>query len=172
MKMLLPFSLRLSRSVLRLLIVLNLGAGLSIAALLAATFTAERWTLDALGVPAEPAALVLGMRLVMVLGIAGVPLAHIVLARLLAIVETVRGDDPFVLVNAARLEAIAWALLGLELLRLAVGAVAAAAAFRRAGIPIGWSFAATPWLSILLVFVLARVFERGASMRADLEGTV
>jgi len=35
---------------------------------------------------------------------------------------------------------------------------------------VGFSFA--PWLAVLLLFVLARVFAEGARMRADLEGTV
>jgi len=30
----------------------------------------------------------------------------------------------------------------------------------------------TRWLTVLLLFVLARVFEQGARMREDLEGTV
>jgi hypothetical protein len=33
-------------------------------------------------------------------------------------------------------------------------------------------FSVVPWLAILLLFVLAGVFARGARMRADLEGTV
>ena len=40
------------------------------------------------------------------------------------------------------------------------------------GIHIDWSFSFTPWVAVLLLFVLARVFEHGARMRADLEGTV
>jgi hypothetical protein len=35
-----------------------------------------------------------------------------------------------------------------------------------------WSFSFAPWLAVLLLFVLARVFEHGAWMRAELEGTV
>jgi len=50
----------------------------------------------------------------MVIGIAGVPLMHVVLSRLLAIVETARDGDPFVSENAGRLQRIAWSVLGLE----------------------------------------------------------
>jgi hypothetical protein len=35
-----------------------------------------------------------------------------------------------------------------------------------------YDFSLTPWLAVLLLFVLARVFEQGAHMREDLEGTV
>jgi hypothetical protein len=39
-------------------------------------------------------------------------------ARLLAIVDTVRSGDPFILDNARRLHAIAWSVLAIEVLRL------------------------------------------------------
>ena len=56
-----------------------------------------------------------------VLGVIAIPLNHAVLARLLAIVETVRFGDPFVAANAYRLQVIAWVLLALQLLSLFVG---------------------------------------------------
>jgi hypothetical protein len=34
------------------------------------------------------------------------------------------------------------------------------------------SLSVTPWLAIMLLFVLAQVFEDGARMRDDLRGTV
>ncbi len=52
-----------------------------------------------------------------------IPLNYVVLKRLLAIVETVRAGDPFVAANASRLQAIAWALLALQLLSLVIGAI-------------------------------------------------
>lgn len=39
-------------------------------------------------------------------------------------------------------------------------------------IDIDWTFSFTPWIAVLLLFVLARVFAHGAQMREDLEGTV
>ena len=74
--------------------------------------------------------------------------------------------------NAARLQTIAWALLGLELLHLAGGAIAALASSPADPLDIGWSFSFTGWLAVLLLFVLARVFDHGARMREDLEGTI
>jgi hypothetical protein len=97
---------------------------------------------------------------------------HFVLTRLLMIVETVGTGNPFVAANAARLQAIAWALLALELTHFAVGAVAASVS--SAGVPLNISggFSVTRWLAVLLLFVLARVFEQGARMREELEATV
>lgn len=106
-------------------------------------------------------------RIAFVIGIFIVPLAHIALERLRAIVRTVRGGDPFVPANARRLTAIAWALLGIMILDLAFGIMAAALHTQ-----FGWSFSLTGWLAILLLFVLARVFDHGTRLRDDVEGTV
>jgi hypothetical protein len=112
------------------------------------------------------------MRLIMVIGVGSAPLTHILLTRLLAIVETVRLGDPFVADNAARLQTTAWALLGLEVLHLAVGAVAAVVSSESRPLDIDWNFSITGWLAVLLLFVLARIFDHGTRMRDDLEGTV
>jgi Protein of unknown function (DUF2975) len=169
-----PDTLALSRSALRLLIVLNLVMGVLILGLLIASLVSERTVMGALGVrPVEGGArLIMAMRLIMVLGICAVPPTHIALTRLLAIVDSVRIGDPFVAVNAMRLSTIAWAVLGLELLHFIVGAVAAGASSAAQPLDLDWSFSVTRWLAVLLLFVLARVFDHGARMRADLDGTV
>lgn len=169
-----PDALPVTRRVLKILIRLNQLMGVAILALLVASLAAESFVMSALGVgPAvgNPGLIVV-MRLIMVLGIAAVPVTHVVLTRLLAIVETVAGGDPFVTENAARLQGIAWAVLGLELLHLAVGAVAAGVSTAEAPLDLRWSFSVTRWLAVLLLFVLARVFEQGSRMREDLAGTV
>lgn len=167
-------ALTLSRKLLRLLVALNLAMGILILALLLATLVSPVWVMGALGV--EPgdgnARQVMGMRLIMVLGTWAVIPGHIVLTRLLAIVNTVNDGDPFVAENAVRLKAIAWALAALEILHLGVGAVAAGASSATHPLDLDWSPSLTPWLAVLLLFVLARVFDQGARMRADLEGTV
>lgn len=169
-----PDALTLTRKLLRVLIILNRLMGVGILALLVATLVAERPVMEALGVPAAERStrLILGMRMIMVLGIAAVPIAHVVLTRLLTIVHTVVDGDPFVMENAGRLQRIAWAMLGLELLHLCVVAVAAGISTDQTPLDIGGGFSVTRWLAVLLLFVLARVFEQGARMREDLAGTV
>ena len=169
-----PDTLALSRTVLRVLIKLNLLMGLLILMLLIASLVAEAPVMTALGVRPAPegSTLFFGMRLIMVIGIAAVPLAHVVLTRLLAIVETVRRGDPFVAENAARLETIAWMVLGMELLHFAVGAIAASVSTDAQPLDIDWNFSVTRWLAVLLCFVLAHVFQHGTRLRRDLEGTV
>lgn len=166
-------ALSASRAALRVLIVLNLLFGLGILVLLAASLAAPDWTMMALGarIDLNPA-LLTGARAIMLVGICSIPLAQAILSRLLAMVETVRAGDPFVADNALRLNRIAWALLGLELLHVVAGIVAAAVSTPAAPFDIGWSFSVTGWLAMLLLFLLARVFAEGARMRDDLEGTV
>jgi hypothetical protein len=156
------------------LLYINWLYGLGILGLLLASIVVPGPLFGGLGV--RPAAgretLERGMRMIMVIGIAAAPLAYVVLSRLRAIVDTVREGDPFVVVNARRLQTIAWAYLGLELLHIAVGVVAASAGSAAQTLDVDWSFSFTPWVAVLLLFVLARVFDHGARMRADLEGTV
>lgn len=168
----LPSALALSRIVVRVLIVLNLVMGTLILALLIASLIARDQVFAALGVDVANARLIYGGRLIMLVGIGSAPLAHLLLTRLLAIVDTVRFGDPFVADNAARLQTTAWALLGLELSHLAVGAIAASVSSAAQPLDIGWNFSITRWLAVLLLFVFARVFEHGTRMRDDLEGTV
>ena len=167
-----PSALAASRLMVRALIVLNLSVGTLIFALFIASVIARDQVFAALGADVANANLIHGMRLIMLIGVGSAPLAHILLTRLLAIIETVRLGDPFVAGNAARLQTTAWALLGLELLHLAVGAIAAAASSESQPLDIGWNFSITGWLAVLLLFVLARVFDHGTRLRDDLEGTV
>lgn len=169
-----PTALTLTERVLRSFTVLNIMYGTGILVLLIASLVAPVVVMSALvGKPLDSAgAMIRGMRLLMAVGLAGVPIAHLILARLRAMVLTVRAGDPFVAENARRLNEIAVAVLALEVLHLAVGAIVKGEAFVSPGTHVDWSFSFTPWISVLLLFVLARVFEHGARMRVDLEGTV
>ena len=159
---------------LRVLIVLNWLGGAGILALLTATLIAEQWTFTALGFPPSSMtrSMVMGLRAVAVIGLVAVPLNDVVLTRLLAIVETVRWGDPFVATNAHRLQVIAWALLGLQLLSLVVGAIGKEISTPAVPLHLDAGFSTAGWLAVLLTFILARVFAAGTLMREDLEGTV
>lgn len=160
--------------VLRTLIVVNGFVGAAILSLLIWSLTHEQWTMTALGVPPSPdtGRLIIGMRAVAALGLAAIPLNHIVLKRLLAIVETVRAGDPFIAANAHRLQAIAWVLLALQLLSIVIGAIATAVSTPAHPLDLDAGFSINGWLAVLLTFLLARVFAEGTLMRDDLEGTV
>src|SRR5688500_8112594 len=122
-------TLPLARLMLRVLVIANWVMAAAILTLLLVSPN-ERWIMSAFDLTPSPEArrLVMGLRAIATLGLAAIPFNYIVLTRLLAIVETVRGSDPFVAANAARLQAIAWALLAVQLLSMIIGAIARAVA--------------------------------------------
>jgi Protein of unknown function (DUF2975) len=166
-------ALPIAYCVLRILIVVNWLGGAAILALLVA-MPNEQWIMSAFKLSPSPDAerLVMGLRAAAVLGLAVIPLNYVVLKRLLAIVETVRAGDPFVAANADRLQAIAWALLTLQLLSIAIGAIGKAVSTPAHPVHLDAGFSINGWLAVLFAFLLARVFAEGTLMRDDLEGTV
>jgi hypothetical protein len=169
-----PDTLALSSRVLRVVIKLNLLMGALVLTLLIASLIDGAWVMRALGV--RPAlfhsTLFFGARAIMVIGICAVAVVHFVSRRLLMIVASVSTGNPFVVVNGARLRSIAWALLTLELMHFAVGAVGSSISSAIGPLHLSWGFSWTRCIAALLLFVLARVFEEGARMREELEGTV
>src|SRR5215470_15761195 len=159
--------------VLRILIVVNWLMGAAILALLVLTPN-QQWIMAAFKLSPSPDTdrLILGLRAVAVLGLVAIPLNYAVLKKLLAIVLTVRAGDPFVAANARRLQAIAWALLALQLLSLAIGAIAKAVSSTTHPLHLDAGFSVSGWLAVILTFLLARVFAEGTHMREDLAGTV
>lgn len=159
-------------NVLTALIVLNILCILLFAGIIVGSFTVEDKIIAALAKdnPVRSATATLTtMRLVMLIGLLMVPLAHLLLTKLRAIVVTVQEGDPFVAANARRLTVIAWALLGIQIVDLGFGILATTSDLDQ---EMPWSFALTPWLAVLLLFVLARVFEHGTRMRDELAATV
>ena len=134
----------------------------------------EQWIMSAFDLAPSPDTdrLILGLRTVAVLGLAATPLNYLILKRLLAIIETVRNGDPFVASNAERLETIARALLAIQVLSMIIGAIGRAISTPAHPVNFDAGFSINGWLAVLLIFLLARVFAEGASMRDDLEGMV
>ena len=160
--------------VLRILIVLNWVLGACILGLLIFSIVNEPFLLRALklGSVEENPSLVIGIRAVAALGVVSIAFNYLMLKRLVAMVDTVRAGDPFVAENAYRLQAIAWFLLVLQLLSLAVAAIGRAISTPEHPLHLDAGFSVNGWLAVLLTFVLARVFAEGTLMREDLEGTI
>jgi hypothetical protein len=158
---------------LRILIIMNWLFGVAILVLLLVSPN-ERWIMSTFKLSPSPEAerLVMGLRVVAVLGLVAIPLNYAVLKRLLAMVETVRAGDAFVAANAARLHTIAWVLLALQLLSLVIGGIGKAISTPAHPVDLNAGFSINGWLAVLLTFLLARVFAEGTRMRDDLEGTV
>lgn len=164
-------ALGLSRALLSTLIVLNLALGAVVVLAFLASFVFE----DTLAASyrrrgMDAGVLVPTLRVMIVLGAPYVATLHRLLSRLREIVETVQVGAPFVPENAARLKTIAWCMLVLQLLHLGFGVTVAIAAAAKADID--WSFSISGWVAVVLLFVLARVFEEGTRMRDDLEAMI
>jgi len=88
------------------------------------------------------------------------------LKRLLAIVDSARTGDPFVPENGQRLRHIGWLLLAIYV----VWSVALSVALGRDIKLPPISFLGI--VTVLMIFVIARIFETGSAMRAELKDTV
>jgi hypothetical protein len=160
--------------VLRILIVLNWLYGAAILALVIFANANPDFFQRAIEVPktVDRGPIMTGLTAIAILGVLAVPLNHLILTRLTRIVETVSRGDPFVRINAYRLNAIAWSLGGLQVLSLIIGAIGKSIASKEFPLHLDAGFSISGWLAVILTFVLARVFAEGTLMREDLEGTV
>jgi hypothetical protein len=168
-----PALLGVSRALLKIARVFNIALAAAFVAMVLASFVFEPTFRDYFSHRAQldPDVILPIMRLWVVTGLPMFAAVHVMLSRLLAMVETVRAGDPFVPENAVRLRTIAWCLLVVQLFELACGLFIGI--LTHAGADIGdWDPSLSGWIAVLLVFVLARVFEEGARIRADLEGMV
>jgi hypothetical protein len=84
--------------VLRILIVLNWLYGAAILGLVIFANTNRAWFMKAIDVPQglDPNPIMMGLTAIATLGLLAVPLNHLILTRLLRMVETVSRGDPFV----------------------------------------------------------------------------
>lgn len=166
-------ALPIAHAALRILIILNwVGAGLILILLLA--MPTREWLLSSLDLVPSPHAdrVIMWFRAIAGLGLIAAPLNYVVLKQLLSIVDTVRAGDPFVAANASRLQTIARVLLALQMISIAIGAIARTISTPAHPIKLDAGFSINGWLAVLLTFLLARVFAEGTRMRDDLEGTV
>lgn len=162
--------LGVSRTLLRIVRVLNLLFGAILATCVVGSFVFEARLLDNFSeMPRVTDArfLLNGLRIWVLIALPVIAAVHIILSRLLAMVATVRAGDPFVPENALRLKTIAWCLLAVQLLDLAFGVMARVV--NEAGADVDWEFSINGWVAVVLLFVLARVFEEGTRMRGELE---
>src|SRR5829696_8286489 len=132
---------------LRILIIVNWLTGAAVLALLVA-LPNEQWIMSAFDLSPSPDAdrLIMGLRAAAVMGLGVVLLNYAVLKRLVAMIETVRAGDAFVAANANRLQAIAWALLALQLLSLVIGAIGKAVSSPAHPVNMDAGFSINGWL--------------------------
>ena len=113
---------------------------------------------------------------IMAMALLIVGLMFLFLEKLRRIIATVSEGDPFMPVNAARLTAMAWLMLAVEVVTWPMAALAAylGAYFEQTQVTIEaeYSFDFSGIVMVITLFILARVFRKGTEMREELEGTV
>jgi hypothetical protein len=168
-----PPVLPVAFTALRILVILNWVGGAMILALLLVSPNRE-WIMSAFDLTpsVEAERLIFGLRLIATLGLGAILLNYVILKRLIAIVATVQDGDPFIAVNAGRLQDIARALLAMQVLSLLIGGIANMVSGPTTPLDIDAGVSINGWLAVLLTFLLARVFAEGTRMRDDLEGTI
>ena len=110
-----------------------------------------------------------------VAGLLAVAVYGLILLR--RIVMSVGEGDPFVPANADRLARMGWLALAAQLASIPIGGIAmwiAEIVQDSDKVKVGdeFGFDLGGILLIFILFILARVFKRGAEMREELEGTV
>lgn len=114
---------------------------------------------------------------VLVLAIALLALVFMILLLLKRIVDTVGEGDPFVPQNALRLTRMAWLSLVVQFVSLPLAGIGMWLERVADGDPVdvhvsNGGLSGNGLLLVLVLFILARVFRKGAEMRAELEATV
>ncbi len=119
----------------------------------------------------DVASAMMGGQLLMLLGAAMAVAADRILVALTSIIATASAGDPFLAINAERLRRIGWCLLVLQLCEIPGALIAAYFPAMGSAAPSG-DISLAGWISVLMVFVLSRVFAIGSAMREELEGTI
>lgn len=94
----------------------------------------------------------------------------LILRIVLRIVHSARAGDPFVPINARRLRHIGWLLLATEAMNIFIRAITGLSTMPAGADRLVESLPIA--LAILLTFLLARIFQAGAEMRAELQETI
>lgn len=113
-----------------------------------------------------PAQKLVATRIAVAGGVVCCALVLPVLRWLLGIVDSTRANDPFAPANTQRLRRIGWAMLAISVV---AHLMETAVTRGYVGLPRP-TFAGL--MTVLMIFVLARIFETGSLMRAELRDTV
>ena len=120
------------------------------------------------------------MLMIMVLGAIMMLLTLFAINRLRKIVDSVGEGDPFTRINGTRLRGMGIAVLAIQVVSF-IGGLLATGLLTMLGetkpgqdfhLTIDSSLSLTGILLVLLLIILARIFDRSAEMREELEGTV
>ena len=94
------------------------------------------------------------------------------LTTLKQIVTTVEQGDPFVADNASRLARMGWLAVAVQVIAFPLGLLGAYLEQNTENVEADFGFSGGGLILVLTLFVLARVFKRGAEMRDELAATI
>lgn len=124
------------------------------------------------GVAHPSAAVIRAIIGVILLALVPLGLVFVFLSNLGRVIESVGAGDPFAPVNATRLARMGWLIIGVQLSSVPIGALAMWIGERVKDVDFEFGISGEGIVLALVLFILARVFRRGAEMREELEGTV
>lgn len=124
--------------------------------------------------PASVAEITGGVALTLFLALISLGLTYDFVTRLAQIIDTVGQGDPFTGENAGRLRRMGWLAISVQLVNLPLSLLAiwVESHVEDGGFELDSDISLTGIGLAIVLFILARVFSRGAQMREDLEGTV
>jgi hypothetical protein len=164
---------KFTRLTIQVLMLLNLVVGAILLAVLAYTLVQPAEFANKLaGRMADPRTAMTSMQVGLAMILPVMIAAHLIFQRLLGMIHTAASGEPFLAINGERLRQIGWALLVIQLCDLVFGTAITRFDAALGDQESGWSPSVTGWLAVLLVFVLARIFDQGAQMRDELALTV
>lgn len=115
----------------------------------------------------------IAISIIMLGGLAMLAIGFAFIKRIIAIIDTVMIDTPFVPVNARRLREMGWLVIATQGLALLVLPFAVwIEAQLPKGNDLGIEVSVEALLTAMLLFILARVFDHGTRLAEDVEGTV
>lgn len=151
----------------------GLGIGIAGTVAMALGYLPEGITIDMAPENVSASALwVAALAMLITLGALG--LMHDFVRRLAQVIDTVGDGDPFIIDNADRLTRMAWLAMAVELVLIPAAILSS---WAESNLPAGHfelhsDVSLTGFILAVVLFILARVFRKGAEMRAELEGTV
>ncbi len=158
----------------RIALVLNggllaaIGLGLIVSLVLGNRFTVLLLGLDG---SSQAGDTTWGVRCLMLVGLIAFGATQYIFLVLDRLVRSVAADDPFMEGNADRIRRIAWALLAVQMLDFPMMAIRHSFPGLGHAVPDN-GLSLSGWLAVLMLFILARVFTMGTSMRDYLRETV
>ena len=115
-----------------------------------------------------------GIVFLCLIGLISLGLMYDFTVRLGQVIDTVGKGDPFTLENASRLRRMAWLAIAIQLVGIPATLLSSwlTTQIKDDALQFSADISLTGFALAIVLFILARVFRKGAEMREELEGTV